>query len=335
MSLTDAVRAELAATEPATGLAGRAELSGMLRFSGVLRRRGGGDEPWTWLSTLRSTAARHADRQVARLFDTRCDLRARRVTAPRPMLLVELEVPAALLEPLDLGPHAPGLPRWLDRVRASASEPAGGESWEAVGWAYVRGAALAGLRLSEPARPHCEIQAPNETLARGLADLLQRLGVRASPQPHTRDRWRVVSKSRPAIGTLLAGTGATAVYLRWEDERARRSVRGAAARGVNADRANAQRSVQAATRHVQMVVDALSRLDVDPLPDELWTTALARVANPTASLGELAALLDVSKATVSRRLQRLAATAERAAPPSDDGRTGNVSVGPTNGHQQG
>jgi DNA-binding protein WhiA len=248
---------------------------------------------------LRSTAARRADRVVSHLYGTRCELRARRVTSPRPMLLVELELPASLLEPLGLGPGVHGLPGWLHS--------------DTVCWAYVRGVALAGLRLSEPARPHCEIQAPTETLARELAVLLDRLGVHASPQPHTGDRWRVVCKSRPAIGTLLAGTGATDAFLRWEDERARRSVRGAAARGVNADRANAQRSVRAATGHVAMVVDALAHLDSAALPDELRTTALARLANPTASLGELAALLDVSKATVSRRLSRLAAIAARSA----------------------
>jgi hypothetical protein len=298
VSLTDAVRSELAASDLGSDAAGRAELSGLLRFSGVLRRRGGAQEPWTWMSTLRSTAARRADRQVVRLYGTRCELRARQVTAPRPMLLVELEIPAPILADLGLGLRgAPGI---------LPGEPHD----ETVCWAYVRGVALTALRLSAPARPHCEIQAPNETLARQLAGLLARLDVRATPQPHTRDRWRVVSKSRTAIGTLLAGTGATAAYLRWEEERARRSVRGAAARGVNADRANAQRSVRAATGHVAMVVDALSRLDVDELPDELRTTALARLANPTASLGELAALLDVSKATVSRRLRRLASTAQ-------------------------
>ena len=300
MSLTEAVRSELASTELPAGVPGRAELSGLLRFSGVLHRRGGAGESWTWLSTLRSTAGRRADRQVASLFGTRCELRARQVTAPRPVLLVELELPAALLAPLGLEPHVTGLPGWLDDDRAR--------------WAYVRGAAMAALRLSHPARPHCEIQAPNEALARELADLLGHLEVRAAARPHTRDRWRVVSKSRTAIGTLLAGTGATAAYLRWEDERARRSVRGAAARGVNADRANAQRSVRAATRQGALVADALARLDVDDLPDDVRTTALARLANPTASLGELAALLDVSKATVSRRLQRLAAAAE---PPSE------------------
>lgn len=300
MSLTDTVRAELSATALPGGKVGRAELSGLLRFSGVLRRRGGGDEPWTWLSTLRSTAARRADRLVARLFETRCELRARQVTAPRPMLLVELTLPDDLLGPLGLDPKVRGLPDWLDGT--------------AVRWAYVRGVAVACLRLSHAARPHCEIQAPNETLARELATLLERLDVRAAPQPHTRDRWRVVCKSRPAIGTLLAGTGATAAYLHWEDERARRSVRGAAARGVNADRANAQRSVRAATRHVALVADALARQDVDDLPEDLRATALARLANPTASLGELAALLDVSRATVSRRMQRLAAVADGAAP---------------------
>lgn len=308
MSLTEAVRAELAASALPAGTEGHAELSGLLRFSGVLRRRGGRNEPWTWMSTLRSTAARRADRLVAHLFDTRFELRARQVTAPRPMLLVELTLPEDLLGPLCLEAHVHGVPDWLEG--------------EAVQWSYVRGVALAGLRLSHPARPHCEIQAPNETLARELAALLERLDVRAAYQPHTRDRWRVVCKSRPAIGTLLAGAGATAAYLRWEEERARRSVRGAAARGVNADRANAQRSVRAATRHVALVADALARMDADDLPDELRITALARLANPTASLGELATLLDVSKATVSRRMQRLAALADGEMPEPSPERSG-------------
>jgi hypothetical protein len=309
MSLTDALRDELAAVEPPHDRAVRAELSTLLRFSGVLRRRGGG-QPWTWLSTLRSTAARRADRQVSRLFGMRCELRARRLTAPRHMLLVELEVPSGLLEPLGLATtdmRVPGgLPAWLDD--------------DAVRWSAVRGAALAGIRLAAPGRPHCELPAPSEELARALAALLERLDVRASARPHTRDRWRVVIKSRPSIGTLLAGTGAIATYLRWEDEGTRRSVRGTAARGVNADRANAERSVRAATRQVSMVVEVMARLDPADLPDALRTTALARLANPTASLTELAALLGVSKTTVARRLQRLAVLgAERDEPTGSAG----------------
>lgn len=296
MSLTDPLRDELAAVPPPDGRAAVAELSGLLRFSGVLRRRGGPDGSWTWLSTLRSTAARRADRQVSRLFDTRCDLRARRVATPRPLLLVELEVPGRLLAPLGLatpdmrGPA--GLPDWVGGAERT--------------WAYVRGTALAGIRLAAPGRPHCEIPAPSEALAVELADLLGHVDVRAAARRHSRERWRVVCKSRSAISTLLAGTGATATFLRWEDERTRRSVRGAAARGVNADRANAARSVDAATRQLSGVVEAMARLDLDTVPETLRATALARLANPTASLGELAELLDVSRATVSRRLQRLA-----------------------------
>lgn len=293
MSLTTGVRAELAALPLPGEVVARAELSGLLRFSGVLRRHGGTDQPWAWLSTLHSTAGRRADRLLLATFGERCQLRARRVTAPRPMLLVELAVPGHLLAPLTLnvssaGAYA-GLPAWLTD--------------DARRWAYVRGTALAGLRLADPNRPHCEIQAPTGQLAAGLAAMLTGLGVQASAVPHSRERWRVVSKSRPAISTLLAGIGATAVFLRWEEERARRSVRGAATRGANADRANAERSVSAATAHVATAERALAR--GDELDDDLRTTALARLANPTASLGELAAVLGVSRATVSRRFRRL------------------------------
>jgi DNA-binding protein WhiA len=301
VSLTETVRTELAALPARDSAAVRAELSGVLRFSGVLRRRGGPDEPWTWLSTLRSTAARRADRQLVALFSTRCQLRARRVTSPRPMLLVELEVPGTLLEPLGLRAADGKVPTWLRT--------------DSLRWAYVRGVALAGLRLSAPGRPHCEIEAPNRTLAIELAALLSQVDVRAAAQHHTRDRWRVVAKSRTAIETLLAGTGATDTYLRWEEERTRRSVRGAAARGVNADRANAQRSVRAASQQVAMVADVMAHINLDELDEDLRATALARLANPTASLRELAGLLDVSRATVSRRLGRLA-TAAKSAPPA-------------------
>jgi DNA-binding protein WhiA len=293
VSLTAEVRAELAALPLPSGTAGRAELSGLLRFGGVLHRHGGVGHPWTWVSTLQSTAARRADRLVVELFGERCQLRARRIGAPRPMLLVEVELPPALLAPLALD-HAiatdgGGLPPWIDDAPAR--------------WAYVRGTALAGLRLAQPHRPHCEIEAPSATLADGLAALLRQLGVRAAATPHVRERWRVVSKSRGAIGTLLAGTGATAAYLQWEEERARHAVRRAATRGANADRANARRSVRAATAQLTIVQEVLARFELD---DELRTTALARVANPTASLAELAQLLDVSRATVSRRFRRLA-----------------------------
>ena len=221
------------------------------------------------------------------------------------MLLVELEVPGTLLEPLGLraadGKVPLVLPKWLRT--------------DSLRWAYVRGVALAGLRLSAPGRPHCEIEAPNQTLAIELAALLSQVDVRAAALHHTRDRWRVVAKSRTAIETLLAGTGATDTYLRWEEERTRRSVRGAAARGVNADRANAQRSVRAASQQVAMVADVMAHINLDELDEDLRATALARLANPTASLRELAGLLDVSRATVSRRLGRLA-TAAKSAPPA-------------------
>jgi len=302
VSLTAEVRAELAALPLPEGEVGRAELSGLLRFSGVLHRHGGAGQPWTWVSTLSSIAARRADRLVVDLYGVRCQLRARRIEAPRALLLVEVELPRHLLQPLalDVGTatDGAGLPSWLLR--------------DALRWAYVRGAALAGLRLAQPHRPHCEIEAPTQRLADELAALLARLGVRASVAPHVRDRWRVVSKSRGAIGTVLAGTGATAAYLRWEEERTRHAVRGAATRGANADRANAGRSVRAATAQVALVQDALARLDIDELDDDLRTTALARLANPTASLRDLAQLLEVSSATVSRRFRRLAAAVDVA-----------------------
>jgi DNA-binding protein WhiA len=120
---------------------------------------------------------------------------------------------------------------------------------------------------------------------------------------------RVVVKSGADVAAVLARVGAHGTFLRWEDARLRRELRGEANRAANAVRANVSRAVTASSRHVADIERALATADWDELPAEVTATALARLANPEASLAEVGALLDppVGKATVHRRLRRLTA----------------------------
>lgn len=176
--------------------------------------------------------------------------------------------------------------------------------------AYVRGAVMVAGSVSDPRRePHMEIRVTGEPGARVLQRLVERCGASAAGAAQRSDGWRVVSKSGASIGAVLARIGAHGAFLEWDAERLRRELRGEANRATNADGANLVRAATAAAHQVAAIEAAVGLLGWDAIPDDLRQTALARLANPEASLAELGALHDppVGKATVHRRLARLAA----------------------------
>ena len=188
--------------------------------------------------------------------------------------------------------------------------------------AFVRGAFMVAGSLSDPRRPaHLEVRVPNSGAADALRRLLGRCGASTARAAERSDGWRVVVKSGAAIGAVLARIGAHASFLEWDGARLRRELRGEANRATNADEANLARSVEAAGRQVSAIEAAVAAFGWDGLPDDLAETALARVANPQASMAELASLHSppVGKATVHRRLARIAALAAEAAAQAGEG----------------
>ena len=192
------------------------------------------------------------------------------------------------------------------------------------GW--LRGAAMAGLSLSAPGQPaHLEIVAPDAAFAELLRESLRSLGApsaRAGVRsrrggdtgPH--EQYRVVLKSGEQVGAVLAALGAHHAFLDRDLRRLERNLRSAANRAANADRANLDRATRAAARQVAAVSLALDVVPADDVPEDVRSTALARMANPGASLGEIGALLDppVGRATVHRRLRRLLTMAGEGSP---------------------
>ena len=86
------------------------------------------------------------------------------------------------------------------------------------------------------------------------------------------------------------------------------ATRGAANRLANADHANLVRTSRAA--HAQL--EAVRKLDLDALPDDLRELAALRLRHPTLSIADLAARCrpPATKATAYRRLRRLQSLAE-------------------------
>ena len=314
ITFTERVREELAHLPVGPACCQDAETAALVRHAGALLRHGGG--PADGASQTRHVVVLTTNAVVRRLHAT---LTARHGVRP----VVEVHEPTALrpttyrlLLPAPAEPvlRALGV---LDRHGRPTDRPPGTlvrRPHDAA--AYVRGALMAAGSVSDPRQAaHLEIRAAGAGSALLLRALVTRCGGTGARALQRADGWRVVCKSGADIGAVLARAGAHAAFLRWDGARLERELRGAANRSVNADRANLARAVGAAERQIAAIEALVTRWGWQSLPDDLRTTALARVANPEASLAELGALHDppVGKAAVHRRLTRLAALADTPA----------------------
>jgi DNA-binding protein WhiA len=173
--------------------------------------------------------------------------------------------------------------------------------------AYLRGALLGAGTLSGPRDAHLELRAAEPGGARFLADLAARVG--AELRVHERRTHSVAyAKGSGAIADLLVAAGASDVVLALEEQAVLAAARADANRLANADHANLVRTSRAA--HAQL--QAVAKLDLDALPDDLHEIATLRLRHPTASIAELGQRCKprASKMTAYRRLRRLQALSE-------------------------
>jgi cell division protein WhiA len=185
------------------------------------------------------------------------------------------------------------------------ADPDDPESADSETIALLRGALLVGGSVSAPDRPvHLELSGVS---AANAALLMAALGhaLPGSRPLHDAARHRIVLKSGSAVADLLAALGATRAFLTFDDRRLRRQLRGEANRLANADAANLSRIAQSAGAQVDAIERAVEDGGWDVFDAELREVALARIANPSASLSELAQLLELPRATLHRRLRRV------------------------------
>ena len=299
---TDAVRQELAAL-PLSPPQVPAELAALLRTAGRLAR--GHEGLRLELQTTTGATARRAHHLLRHLGATPSLVVREATNVEQRTYGVVLAAPAAasvgrLLGLLD----ADGRPRGTAPA-AQTGHPA----------AMVRGAVLGGGSVSDPHRaPHLELRTSRRDTAEQLATAVGGLVATRPSVGATRTGHRAVLKSGAAIAQLLGAIGATSAYIAHEEQLLRREVRAEAQRLANADAANVRRAVAAASEQVRLVEHAVGVLGWDVLTEDLRDVALARLANPSASLAELGQLCDppVGKSAVHRRLARLRALVEEA-----------------------
>ena len=298
---TDRVRQELA-TLPVDGTAA-VELGSLLRGGGTLARRG---NMWgVELVTATGAVARRTHSLIR-------SLGGEPVIWVREATNVRRRSYGVVLEPHDASTVGVAVGLLDTDGRPTDAAPAAHEEQPS---AMLRGALLGAGSVSAPGRPpHLELRATRHSTAEQLARVL---GAVLGSQPTVGDAGaghRVAVKSGAAIVRLLELIGATEAASAHGEQRHRRALRADAQRLANADAANLRRAVDTAVSQVEMVERSIMVAGWGGLGDDLREVALARLANPAASLAELGALCDppIGKSAVHRRMARLRALVEEA-----------------------
>lgn len=304
MSNVQKVKDELARIQPSRRCCKVAELSALLHTDGTFTIRGSEGHLFATESSSPGTA-RKIYSLVLSIFAVETSVLKVTRSTPRRANVYRLEIPEQpgfhqVLNELgvldsSLSPE-PTLPSRIIRNECCVS-------------AALRGAFLGGGYISEPYGPaDLEITFSLRSACFTFEELMRRREL----QPRKRERrghWVLYLKRRGDISSFLAVTGAHEAHLSWESQAIINATRNNVNRLVNCDTANAGRLAQASSRQRGVLrklddMGALDRVDV-----KLKELALARLANPQASLAELGRMLDppVSKSVVQGRMASLEA----------------------------
>lgn len=180
---------------------------------------------------------------------------------------------------------------------------------------FVRGAFLAGGSMTDPAkRYHLELATTHAAVSREMSALLGELGFEPGQARRGASSLNYFKQSE-AIADFLTTVGADVSALEIMSARVEKEMRSEINRKVNCDSANADKIVAAAAEQLDAIRIIEREQGLDSLPDGLQQAALLRIANPEASLSELAALSQpsVTKSCLSHRLKRLTEIARSGA----------------------
>jgi cell division protein WhiA len=303
MSPSDDLRNELAAISPESDCDRLAELSGLFRVAGSVHLRGRG-EVAVHLDLVSAAVARRAF-ALLRAFDVDSEIRTYQQHAFGRATRYQLHVEGKPHAYATL--HRAGV---LDASHRPVERPPQRVlAKRCCRRAYLRGALLGAGSLSGPRDPHVEIRTAELEGAHFVAGIAAREGA----ELHVLDRGRhavAYAKGTEAIADVLVAAGASDTVLMLEESSVLAAIRGDANRLANADHANLVRTSRAA--HAQL--EALGRLDLDALPDDLRELAALRFRHPTASIADLGRRCrpPLTKSSAYRRLRRLQELAEAA-----------------------
>lgn len=173
---------------------------------------------------------------------------------------------------------------------------------------FVRGAYLASGSMTDPEkRCHLELSTTHSAVGREMYALLLEMGFE-SKQTKRGGSYVTYFKKTDTIEEIFTVLGATAAAARLMAAKIDKDMRNDINRKINCDSANIDKTVEASSLQLEAIRRVEREIGLGSLPEDLQQAALLRIANPEASLAELAMLSDpaITKSTLSHRLRKIA-----------------------------
>ena len=174
--------------------------------------------------------------------------------------------------------------------------------------AFLRGAFLAGGSVTDPEKGyHLELSTTHQSVARET-NLLIREAVAFSPKMAARGGGQVLYvKQSEQISDFLTFLGAPVAAMRIMETRLEKELNNKGNRRCNCDDANISKVVEAAQEQLAALRILREAQLLDNLPEKMKQAALARENNPSASLSELAAMMEppITKPAMNNRMKKL------------------------------
>jgi DNA-binding protein WhiA len=179
--------------------------------------------------------------------------------------------------------------------------------------AFLRGAFLTCGTVTNPnADYHMEFSVPYYTLSRDFLTLLRELCFNAK-LVRRKGNNVVYFKESEQIEDCLTLMGAQNATLELMNIKMVKDIRNMANRIANCETANIDKTVAAASIHVEAVKKIEERCGLNALPDDLRELAQVRLDNPELSLRELSEVLSepLSRSGINHRLKRIIEFADK------------------------
>jgi len=182
--------------------------------------------------------------------------------------------------------------------------------------AFLRGAFLAGGSVTDPEKGyHLELTTTHGGVSRQTNSLIcEAMGF--SPKSATRGGSYVLYlKQSDIISDVLTYLGAPVAAMGIMEAKLEKELNNKVNRRCNCDEANTSKVVEAAQEQLAAIRVLREKGLLQSLPNKLLQAALAREENPSASLTELAAMVEppISKPAMNHRLKKLVAAAKEPA----------------------
>ena len=174
--------------------------------------------------------------------------------------------------------------------------------------AFLRGCFLGSGSCTDPKRAyHLELVFRTEAVSDAALELLLGFRLAAKKSVRNGDRYLVYLKEGDDVSGMLALIGANVAAMKLENVRVEKDMRNYINRTSNCETANLDKQVVASIRQRAAIAAIDRHYGIRSLPASLQEAALLRIANPEASLADMARLScpAVTKSTLNYRLKKI------------------------------